>query len=584
MDQLASVSLSLSNAEIADMLEEIARLLAFDDANPFRVRAYRRAAQTLRQSSKQMAELIGQGKDLVEIPTIGVDIAALIEEAVSSGRMRSLEDLRQSAPAIAHDLLEVEGIGPKKARALWQALGISNLEQLHRAVIDQRVREVPGFGPASERRLANALERTRYTATSRTPLWAARPVAEALISWMQNAPAINKVKMAGRYRRARETVGDLDIVAAALNHRAVIEHLLNWSQVSETISAGEHRATVLLRQGIQVDLRVVNELSFGSALQYFTGSKDHSIRLRTLAKQSGMKLNEYGLWRGKQRLAGKDEAGIYKALGLQFIPPELRENLSEIELARAGKLPKLIEPSQIKGDLHLIANTPERAKALVHEAAKRDWRYIGIGPHLTSANKPNVDCEALFNAIKSAAKAFPQLQVHTAVEVDVLKDGRLDLPIEAEAADIIIGSVQNGFRLSRTDQTSRLVRALNHPALSILSHPTGRRAAKRAPYDVDLKAIAKSAAKSGVALELSADPDRLDLSAPACRVVSAQSAMISISSEAQSIDELDRILFGVNQARRGWLEPGQVLNAMSCRALDRFLSRHRAVSTALEAS
>lgn len=582
MDQLTAVS--LTNAEIADMLEEIARLLAFDDANPFRVRAYRRAARTLRQSSKQMSELINQGKDLVEIPTIGVDIAALIEEAVSSGRMRSLEDLRQSAPAIAHDLLEVEGIGPKKARALWQALGISNLEQLHRAVIDQRVREVPGFGPASERRLAHALERTRYNSTIRTPLWAARPVAEALMSWMQNAPGISKVKMAGSYRRARETVGDLDIIAAAPNHRAIIEHLLNWNQVSETISAGEHRATVVLRQGIQVDLRVVNEPSFGSALQYFTGSKDHSIRLRTLAKQGGMKLNEYGLWRGKQRLAGKDEAGIYKALGLQFIPPELRENLSEIELARAGKLPKLIEPPQIKGDLHLIANTPAHAEALVQEAAKRGWHYIGIGPHLSSSSKSKVDCAALFKAIKSAAKACPQLHVYTTVEVDVLKDGRLDLPVEAQDADIIIGSVQNGFRLSRKDQTSRLVRALNHPALGILSHPTGRRAAKRAPYDVDLKAIAKSAVRCGVALELSADPDRLDLSAPACRIVSGEGAMISISSEAQSIDELDRLWFGLDQARRGWLEPGQVLNAMSSREIDRFLSHHRAVSTALEAS
>lgn len=571
--------LEVCNIEIAAMLEEIANLLAFDDANPFRVRAYRRAARTVRRSVREMAELVEQGRDLKDLPTIGEDISALIDEAVRTGRMRSLDSLRQTAPAIAYDLLEIEGIGPKKARALWETLGVGNLEQLHRAVIDHRVRSVPGFGEASERRLAEALARVHHPTRSRLPLGQAEPIVSDLIEWLKAAPGLAKVQVAGSYRRGRETVGDLDIVVAAPDHRAVIEHLLLWPHVQRKVQAGDERATVILTEEIQVDLRVVDVASFGAALLYFTGSKDHSIQLRSIAKRQDLKLNEYGLWRGSRRLAGKDETSIYRALGLRYIPPELRENRGEIELARAGKLPTLVESEDILGDLHLVIDSEKDLTSLVQAAVHLGWRYIGIGPQVS--NDAPCDLAALLKAIASAAKIHSDLTIYSMVEVDILKDGHLDLTADALEADIIIGSVQNGFRLTRAQQTARLVRALEHPALSILSHPTGRRATQRAPYDVDLKTVAQTAASCGVALELSADPDRLDLSDRHCKVAVEAGALVSISTEAQHSAQLSRMAIGVRQARRGWLESKTVLNTLPKQDVERFLSRHRAVSVAL---
>jgi DNA polymerase (family 10) len=561
------------------MLEEIANLLSFDDVNPFRVRAYRRAARTVRSSAQEMAALVERGEDLKELPTIGEDISALIDEAVRTGSMRSLEALRSSSPAIAYDLLEIEGIGPKKARALWENLGIGNLEQLHRAVIDQRVRDVPGFGEVSERRLAAALERVLHPAKTRLPIGHAEPIVSELLDYLETAPSLSKVQIAGSFRRGRETVGDLDIVAAAADHPAIIQHFLQWRHVKRKVSAGDERATVILSHGIQVDLRVVDAPSWGAALLYFTGSKDHSIRLRTLAKRRRLKLNEYGLWRGKQSLAGSDEDGIYRALGLRYIPPELRENRGEIELAGAKKLPKLVEADDMVGDLHLVARSLDDVTALVDAAVQLGWHYIGVGPQASGVARG--DLSKLLKDISNLARQRADIEIFSAIEVDITEDGSLDVPPAAIEADLIIGSVQNGFRLSRADQTTRLNRALKHPAISILSHPTGRRTELRAPYDVELGSVADTAAKCGVALELSADPDRLDLSDRHCKLAIESGALISISTEAQTPTQLTRMALGVRQARRGWLEPNMILNTRPIGEIERFLLPHRAVSAVL---
>lgn len=576
-------NVSVCNADIADMFDEFANLLAFEDANPFRIRAYRRGAQTVRRYEKPMADLIERGVDLTEIPTIGEELAALIDETVRTGRMQSLQALKQSTPTIAHDLLEIEGIGPKKARALWQSLGIGTLEQLHRAVLDHRIQDVPGFGKASEERLAKSLQNVLHPASGRMPLIRAEAILIDVMNRLRSAPGLKKMDVAGSYRRARETIGDLDIVAAAAVPREVIDHFINWNVITETIVAGEQRATVRLKAGLNVDLRVVNPTSYGAALLYFTGSKDHSIHLRTIAKRQGLKLNEYGLWRGEQRIAGTTEAEIYQKLGLQYIPPELRENRGEIELAKAGKLPSLVPENDVIGDLHLNAETPERAASLIEAAARKGWHYIGIGPHVPPDAPDERTILDLFAAIQKTAKAYPKLKVFSIAEVEIPKDGRLPLPKCLSGADIIIGAVQNGFRLSRDLQTERLIKAAAHPAISILSHPTGKRADLRAPYDVDLSAVAVHAAECGVALELSADPDRLDLSSWGCKIASEAGALISISTEAETPDELDRIKLGVKQARRGWLGPKSVLNTRSLPAIQRFVSRHALVSASLKA-
>lgn len=570
----------LENAAIADMLDEIADLLAFDDANPFRVRAYRNGARTVRRYGQAMHELVAEGADLTELPAIGKDLAALIDEAVNSGRMRTLDALRRSAPIVAGELMSIEGIGPKKARALWQALGVRSIEQLHRAVLDERVREVDGFGPVSEARLAEVLAGRLPATGRRLPIADAAPVAKTLRAYLAAFEPVAKVEIAGSYRRGRETVGDLDVVVQSSAPDEVIAHLKAWDRIARTVSAGGKKATVILDTGLQVDLRVCGAREWGSMLHYFTGSKAHSIQLRRLARRQGRKLNEYGLWEGSKRIAGASEADVYEALGLQFIPPELRENRGEIELAAEDALPRLVTLKRLKGDLHAIAEEPDAARALIRAAAERGFDYLALGPHLSASSQSGAMDEssaaALFEAIGTAAKAHTSLTVLKSVEVDILKEGRLDLPDWVGGmADLVIGSVQAGFELSRAAQTRRLRAALDDPCLAILSHPSGRIVAERPPYDVDMEAVAELAAARNVALELSADPRRLDLTDSHCQTAIKAGAMVAISAEARRPEDFDRLALGVTQARRGWVSASHTLNARPLTQIKDLLANHR---------
>jgi DNA polymerase (family X) len=570
----------VDNKTIADMFEEIADLLALGNANPFRVRAYRNGARTVRRYGEPMSKLVAQEVDLTKLPAIGKDLSALIEEAVNTGQMRSLEALHASAPAAAGVFLQVEGIGPKKARALLEHLGVTTLEELHRAALDQRVRSVPGFGPLSEAKLIEALSGMSETTGSRWPIGAAQPVARAAETRMRSCKAILALEVAGSYRRGNDTIGDLDLVAASNTPVAAISTLTDWDNVARVVSAGERKATVILKNGMQIDLRVCTPGSWGAMLHYFTGSKSHSIALRTLARQRGLKLNEYGVWNGRNCLAAATEEDIYRALGLNYIPPELRENQGEIELAARGALPTLVDIRNLKGDLHALVDGPDSAREIIEAAAERGFSYLGVGPHVSSAGARGAisgrALKQLFADIEAVAARHDGLEVLKVVEADIDAKGILDLPPDVACyADIVVGSAQDAFHLSRTEQTDRLLAALTNPSLTILSHPTGRLVARRKPYDVDMIQIAEAAANEGVALELSADPDRLDLTDRQCRIAKTAGAKVSISAEARRAEDFGRLSLGISQARRGWLEPGDILNTLSLPKIRAFASRRK---------
>ena len=572
----------VTNAEIADMLEEIATLLAFDDANPFRVRAYRNGARTVRRYGKTMASLVADEADLTALPTIGTDLAALIQEAVNTGHMRSLDALRISAPIPSLDLLEVEGIGPKKARALWQELGVSTPEQLHRAVLDHKVRTVTGFGPGSEVRLAEVFAKQTPLKSRRYPLGTVTPIADALRTYLGTCPDISRFEIAGSFRRGRDTVGDLDIVAETHTPAAAIDHLASWSRVKRLVLRGEAKATFILDEGIQMDLRATDTEGWGAMLQYFTGSKPHSIALRVRAKAKGLKLNEYGVWKGNQRVAGATETEIYDALGLVFIPPELRENRGEIELAAEDKLPILVTRQDLKGDLHVIANSVRDVGAMLKAAHACGLSYVAIGPRIDAKTKRKT-VEDIFREADARCKDIPGLRCFRLVEVGLTKQGDLDASDTLlEDADLIIGAVRDGFDLTKAEQTKRLVQAVTHPRLSILSHPTGRSVGEREPFDVDMAKVAKAAAQAGTALELSADPARMDLTDLHCHTAQEAGAQISVTAEAIRPAEFERLTLGIVQARRGWLGPSDVLNVRSAADLEKTFRTQKTNKTAKE--
>ncbi|MGD2132282.1 MAG: helix-hairpin-helix domain-containing protein [Maricaulaceae bacterium] len=573
--------MTVSNSEIADMLDEIGDLLAYEDANPFRVRAYHNAARTVRRYGDAMSDLVAQGADLAALPAIGEDLAGLIKEIVRTGRARRLTQLKRNAPSVVLDLLAVPGIGPSKARALWRALHVRTLEQLHRAALDGRVRTVPGFGAKSEARLLEALADLGVGAGGRISIARAAPDADALTELLRKAPGAEAVEVAGSFRRGRETVGDLDVVVAAKADASVVERLTSWRRVKRVEMRGDTRATVILTDGLQVDLRVVRPESYGAALQYMTGSKAHSIQLRIRARDRGLKLNEYGLWRGRDRVAGKTEEEVYKALDLPLIPPELRENRGEIEVAEAGKLPKLVRRRDLKGDLHVRASDIGTVRAFAEAAAREGLKYLAIAPHVggrAGAHDLTADKVARFlDGIDKLARADLGVALLKAVEVDVDEDGALDLPtLPKGRLDFVIGSVQEGFALSRAAQTKRLVAALESGRINILSHPSGRIIARREPYDVDMKEVARAAAACGCALELSADPERLDLIDAHCQIAKQAGALVSVSSEAARPVDLSRLDLGAVQARRGWLEARDVLNAKPLSEVRKILSGKRA--------
>ena len=568
------------NADIAAIFEEIADLLEIDNANPFRIRAYRNAARAMLALGRDARELVEQGEDLTELPGIGKELAAKIAEIVHTGRCQALEKLRkQSAPGLP-ELLKIPGLGPKRVRALYHDLDIHTEEQLLRAAQDHRLRELPGFGPKTESHILDSLQ-THAQHEQRQKLAVAAQYANSLVEFLQLAPKVKEIVVAGSYRRSKETVGDLDILVTAKAGGPVMEHLVEYDEIQQVISKGNTRATVILHSQLQVDVRVVEPESFGAALHYFTGSKAHNIAIRRRAQKRGLKINEYGVFKGNKRIAGDTEESVFKSVGLPWIPPELRENRGEIEAAEKKRLPTLVELKDIRGDLHAHSRATDGHNTLeeIAQAAKdKGWTYVAITEHskrLTVAH--GLDKKRLLQQMAQIDRLNEKLKgitVLKGIEVDILDDGRLDLPDDVLAElDLVIGAVHSKFHLSRAKQTDRILRAMDHPHFTMLAHPTGRLLQQREPYDVDMARIIHQAKQRGCYLELNCHPERLDLLDTYCQMAKDEGVLVSINSDAHSLADFDNLKYGIGQARRGWLEAKDVLNTRTLPQLRRLLKK-----------
>lgn len=569
------------NADIAAVFEEIADLLEIQGENPFRIRAYRNAAREMQSLGVPAADMIARGEDLTELPGIGDDLAAKIREIVETGKCKALEKLRAKFPPTITTLLRLPGLGPKRVKTLYDGLKIESVAALREAARAGRIRELPGFGEKTEAAILEALAQHLEEAT-RFKLAIAAQYAEPLVSWLMQSRNVKRAEIAGSYRRCKETVGDLDILATISGQSDVMARFVNYDEVREVMAQGETRATVRLKCGLQVDLRVVPQESFGAAFQYFTGSKAHNIEIRRLGQQKKLKINEYGVFRGTKAIAGKTEESVYAAVGLPWIAPELRENRGEIEAARKDKLPRLVERKDLRGDLHAHTRATDghhTLKEMAEAAQARGFEYLAITEHsrrLTVAH--GLDVHELRKQMEEIDRLNDKLSGITllkGIEVDILEDGSLDLPDEVLGeCDLVVGAVHSKFHLSRARQTARILKAMDHPYFTILAHPSGRLIGSREAYDVDMLRIIRAARTRGCFLELNAHPERLDLLDIHCQMARDEGVLVAISSDAHSTQDFDNLVYGIGQARRGWLEKKDVLNTRSLKLLRPLLRRN----------
>jgi DNA polymerase (family 10) len=568
----------MENPEVAQVFEEVADLLELQGANPFRVRAYRNAARTIRDLSEPLAER--PPEQLQDLPGIGADLAGKVRTILDSGDLPLRQELRSQVPAGLRELLNVPSLGPKKAQALYKELHIGSLDQLRQAAEQQRIRGLRGFGTKTEEKILKSLADLPET-SRRMYLAEAKVYADALVQHLRSAPGLKQIAVAGSFRRRRETVGDLDLLVTCSRSGPVMDHLAEYAGVAEVLARGPTRMAVRLRSGLQMDLRVVPEKDYGAAMQYFTGSKAHSIELRRRALERGLKVNEYGVFRGDKRVAGRTEEEVYQAVGLAWIPPELREARGEIALAENGRLPKLIELKDVRGDLHMHTTaTDGRAtlEEMVAAARKRGHAYIAITDHSKRVTMARgLDARRLrqhWKAIDKLAANLKGITVFKGVELDILEDGRLDLPDDVlQDADWVIASIHYGQNQPREQITRRLLNAIRNPYVHAIGHPTGRLIGKRKGYDLDLDAVLKSAADHGCLLELNSQPSRLDLDDVAVMAARDRGVRIVVDTDAHSVEELGFLEFGVYQARRGGLEAKDVANTRTLTQFRKLLKR-----------
>lgn len=511
--------------------------------------------------------MVAKGEDLTSLPGIGDDLAGKIKEILATGTAAAIEAQRKRVPATLTGLLRIPGLGPKRVKRLAHELKIRSLSELQTAAQAGRVRTLAGFGEKTEQHILDALA-TRLAEAPRVQRAVAIPSAEALVAYLEQSSGVSRVIAAGSYRRGLETIGDLDILVTAPAGRAVMDRFVAYQEVRDVLARGETKSSVRLQSGLQVDLRVVPQDSYGAALLYFTGSKAHNVVLRQLAQQRGLKLNEYGVFRGDKPIAGETEESVYASLGLPWIPPELREGRGEIDAAKAGRLPHLVDLQDLKGDLHAHTRATDGRNSLqeMAEAARlRGLRYFAITDHsrrLTMAK--GLDSARLLQqteAIDRLNATLSGITILKGIEVDILEDGNLDLPDEVLGRlDLVVGAVHSRFNLSNRRQTERIMKAMDHPHFSILAHPSGRLIGRREPYEVDMLRIIRKARERRCFLEINAHPERLDLTDIHCRMAKEEGVLLAVNTDAHSMLDLENARFGVGQARRGWLEKTDVLN------------------------
>jgi DNA polymerase (family 10) len=584
----------MENLDVARTLEELADLLEIQGANPFRIRAYRNAVRTVEGLTRPLRAMVDAGEDLTALAGIGKDIAGRIEELIGTGTIELLEQLDAEVPRSLVELMRLDGVGPKKARKLHDELNVRTVDDLEAELQAGRVEKLQGFGRKSAEKILRAIAEHRAH-VGRFLLDDAEELVAPVVEHVRGAPGVERIEVAGSLRRRKETIGDVDLLAQCEGDgTAVIEHFVKYAGAERVEAAGGTKGSIVLRSGLQIDLRVIPTRSFGAAMQYFTGSKEHNVAMRTRAVRQGLRVNEWGVFRipegadpeslGKEegeRLAGADEKEVYEALGMRWMPPELRENRGEVRASVEGELPRLVTLDDIRGDLQMHSTWSD-GKVPLEEMARacrdRGYAYCAITDHsqamaMVQGLTPERAREQ-WSEIEEVRERVEGIDILRSAEVDILRDGSLDLPDEILGElDVVVVSVHSLMDLGRTTMTDRVLRAIRHPSVDILAHPTGRRLNRRDPFELDVEAVLTAAAELGVAVELNANPNRLDLSDVHVFRAKELGVKVVISTDAHAPRELANMRFGVDQARRGWLEADDVLNTLPADAFRDWLGR-----------
>lgn len=590
----------MENLEIAAVLSEFADLLEIRGSNPFRIRAYRNAVRTINDLTPSLAAMLESGEDLTELPGIGKEMAAHIRELVEWGGLKALEDLGEEVPRTLTDLIRLQGVGPKKAKRLWEELGITSVDELEKALGEDRVAGLPGFGRKSAERIGQAIQDFR-SLQGRFLLSDADQLVKPLVLYLEEQPGVERVEVAGSYRRRKETVGDIDLLVLAEGEPGpVMERFQRYPGAVRVESAGETRGRIHLRSGLPVDLRILSRASYGAALHYFSGSKEHNVAIRTLGVKKGLKINEYGVFReegeegndstqlsphseGTTRLGGEGEEDVFRLVGLPWIPPLIRENRGEIEAARNGRLPKLLSMGEIRGDLQMHSTWSDGAHSIREMAEScrgRGYEYLALTDHsqsVTVAGGLTPDrVRDQWVEVEELREQLEGIHLFRSLEVDILKDGTLDMPEDIlEELDLVLVSVHTFMNMPGPQMTDRVIRALEHPEVDILAHPTGRILNRRQPFAMDVDAVLQAAADLQVAVELNAHPSRLDLNDRHVHRAKELGVKVVINTDAHSVQDLSLMSYGVDQAGRGWLEAVDVLNALPLQELQGWRERRR---------
>lgn len=576
----------MENSDIANLFSTIADLLEISGDNPFRVRSYRNGARIIEGLPFSLISVVERDdSELEEIPGIGKGLHEKIVEILTTGKCSFYEELLKKLPPTLLDILAIPGLGPKKIKILYSSEGIESIDALEKAAKAGRLRALPGMGEKTETNILKSIEAVRKRG-GRSNISKALKQAEALVSFIKKLPGVTKAVPAGSLRRWKETIGDIDILVTCTHPAAVMEAFVSHDEVERVLAKGETKSSALFSNHMQVDVRIVDEESFGAALQYFTGSKEHNLALRQRSKKRGLKINEYGVFNeDNQQIAGKEEEDVYKAVGLPFIIPQLREGRGEIEAAQKGQLPNLVQLKHIKGDLHMHttwSDGRDSIEEMANEAMQRGYEYIAITDHSKAVGiahgldekrllKQIEEIDRINRIIRERGSDFTILK---GSEVDIRADGTLDLDHSVlEKLDFVIGAIHSGFTMAGEEMTDRIIKGMSTGLINVIAHPTGRLINRREPYAVNMEKILETAKKFRVAMEINSHPYRLDLCDIHCRQAIKSGVNVTLSTDSHNRGQMENIIYGINTAQRGWVEAKNVLNTKSLSDLGKFLKK-----------
>ncbi len=567
----------MKNKEIAEIFSKIAALLEIKGDNPYRIRAYQRAAQNIEALTTEVKDIAAKGK-LERIPGIGKDLAQKIKEILDTGTLTLYEELKKEIPTELLKFLEIPGMGPKKAKIVYETLGIKTIEELEKACLEHKLSSLPGFGPKTEQNIIKGIKLLKQK-VGRLPIGLVLPWAEELVELLKTKSPVERIDLAGSIRRRRETVKDIDILVTSKNPMKVMEVFVSLPLVDEVVVKGETKTSVRLKQGINVDLRVVDPACYGAALAYFTGSKAHNIRIRELGVQRGLKINEYGIFRGDKRIGGQEEEEVFSAVGLPWIPPELREDRGEIEAAQENRLPVLVEYDELLGDSHVHSKFSDGSASIEEIAAYAErlgLKWVGICDHSQSLKVASgLTIEEVMEkkkAIVNFNRRSKGIKLLCGTEVDILNDGSLDYPDEVlKEFDLVIAAIHTGFKQDEATLTKRIISAMKNPFVHVIAHPTGRLLGEREAYALDIDQVIKIAKETRTALEINAYFKRLDLNDINTRAAKENGVKLMIGTDAHILDQMNYLYLGVAVARRGWCEKSDILNTLDYENLIKYL-------------